>query len=101
VQVDDVYIDTITRAKARRSPMTTMQPELMQVRAAARELGVHENTLRRWEEAGLINAVRLPSGVRRFRVEDVTRVREEMYASTDEGLTAAKKSSAGRARANA
>lgn len=80
--------------------MTTMQPELMQVRSAARELGVHENTLRRWEEAGLINAVRLPSGVRRFRAEDVSRVREEMYASTNEGVAAAK-SSVRRAEAKA
>jgi excisionase family DNA binding protein len=54
-------------------------PELMQVRAAARELGVHENTLRRWEEAGFIQAVRLPSGVRRFRVDDVDELRREMY----------------------
>lgn len=64
-------------------------PVLMQVRAAARELGVHENTLRRWEEAGLIKAVKLPSGVRRFRVQDVTRLRDEMYASTEESVSAA------------
>lgn len=54
-------------------------PELMQVRAAARQLGVHENTLRRWEETGLIRAVRLPSGVRRFRREDIEQLRREIY----------------------
>jgi excisionase family DNA binding protein len=54
-------------------------PELLQVRAAARLLGVHENTLRRWEEAGLIRAVRLPSGVRRFRSEDVEALRVQIY----------------------
>jgi excisionase family DNA binding protein len=54
-------------------------PELMQVRAAARQLGVHENTLRRWEEAGLIQAIRLPSGVRRFRLDDVERLRQQIY----------------------
>ena len=54
--------------------------QLMQVRQAARALGVHENTLRRWEENGLIRAVRLPSGVRRFRAEDVEAVRERMFA---------------------
>ena len=54
-------------------------PELMQVRAAARQLGVHENTLRRWEEAGLIQAIRLPSGVRRFRLDDVERLRRQIY----------------------
>lgn len=53
---------------------------LMQVREAARELGVHENTLRRWEERGLIRAVRLPSGVRRFRPEDIEGMRSQMFS---------------------
>lgn len=54
--------------------------QLMQVRQAARTLGVHENTLRRWEERGLLRAVRLPSGVRRFRPEDVEALREQMFS---------------------
>ena len=54
--------------------------QLMQVRQAARALGVHENTIRRWEERGLLRAVRLPSGVRRFRVEDVEALREQMFS---------------------
>lgn len=54
---------------------------LMQVRQAARGLGVHENTVRRWEEQGLIKAVRLPTGVRRFRPEDVAALREQMFSS--------------------
>lgn len=57
--------------------MSTMS--LMTVRASARGLGVHENTLRRWEEKGLIRAVRLPSGVRRFRSEDVLALRTQMF----------------------
>jgi excisionase family DNA binding protein len=52
---------------------------LMQVREAAKALGVSENTIRRWEERGLIPAVRLPSGVRRFRREDVEAAQERMY----------------------
>jgi excisionase family DNA binding protein len=52
--------------------------KLLQVREAAEELGVHQNTLRRWEEAGYIRAVKLPSGVRRFRSEDVGRLRGKM-----------------------
>lgn len=52
---------------------------LIGVRKAADELGVHENTLRRWEEKGLIRAVKLPTGVRRFRREDVERLRHEMW----------------------
>jgi excisionase family DNA binding protein len=53
---------------------------LMQVRQAAQALGVHENTVRRWEERGLLHAVRLPSGVRRFRPEDVEKVRAQMFS---------------------
>ena len=54
--------------------------QLMQVRQVARALGVHENTVRRWEERGLLRAVRLPSGVRRFRPEDVEAVRKQMFS---------------------
>lgn len=54
--------------------------QLMQVREAARVLGVHENTVRRWEQRGLLTAVRLPSGVRRFRPEDVEAARAQMYS---------------------
>jgi excisionase family DNA binding protein len=53
---------------------------LLQVRQAARGLGIHENTLRRWEERGLIRAVHLPSGVRRFRPEDVEALRAQMFS---------------------
>ena len=52
---------------------------LMQVREAAKALGVSENTIRRWEERGLIPAVRLPSGVRRFRPEDIGAAQARMY----------------------
>jgi excisionase family DNA binding protein len=61
---------------------------LLGVREAARRLGVHENTLRRWEKAGLIRAVKLPTGVRRFRDEDVERLHDEMHravADADSG----------------
>jgi DNA-binding transcriptional MerR regulator len=53
-------------------------PTLMQVGGAARELGVHENTLRRWEQRGLITTVRLPSGSRRCRPEDIAELRDQM-----------------------
>lgn len=53
---------------------------LMQVREAARALDVHENTLRRWEQRGLVQAVRLPSGVRRFRPEDIEALRAQMFS---------------------
>jgi excisionase family DNA binding protein len=54
--------------------------QLMKVREVARTLGVHENTVRRWEEPGLLRAVRLPSGVRRFRPEDVEAMRAGMFS---------------------
>lgn len=57
---------------------------LMKVRQAARGLGVHENTIRRWEEKGLIGAVRLPSGVRRFRSEDIAALRRQMFTGFPE-----------------
>lgn len=63
--------------------------QFLQVRAAARELGVHENTLRRWETAGLIHAVRLPSGVRRFPVQEIARLRDEIYEGPKETDVAA------------
>jgi excisionase family DNA binding protein len=57
--------------------------KLLGVREAAEQLGVHENTLRRWEQAGLIRAVRLPTGVRRFQPEEVFRVRDEMLGASE------------------
>jgi excisionase family DNA binding protein len=54
--------------------------ELLNVRDTARVLGVHENTVRNWEERGILRAVRLPgSGYRRFAVQDVERLRAEMF----------------------
>jgi excisionase family DNA binding protein len=58
---------------------------LLGVREAARRLGVHENTLRRWEQSGLIHAVKLPTGVRRFRAEDVQKLFDEMHRDVDDG----------------
>ena len=54
---------------------------VLQVKEAAGLLGVHENTLRRWEAQGYIQARRLPSGVRRFRAEDVEELRARIYGS--------------------
>lgn len=54
--------------------------EFLNVRDTARTLGVHENTIRNWEERGILRAVRLPgSGYRRFSVQDVERLHTEMF----------------------
>lgn len=51
----------------------------LSVRETARRLGVHENTVRNWEERGLLRAVKLPaSGYRRFDLAEVERLRNEM-----------------------
>ena len=59
----------------------------MTIRDAARRLGVHESTVRRYADRGLIGVSRLPSGVRRLRRADV------------EGLAASGESSSTRAMA--
>ena len=54
--------------------------EFMNVRDAARELQVHENTVRNWEQRGLLQAIRLPgSNFRRFSREDIERMRREIF----------------------
>lgn len=54
--------------------------QLLNVRDTAQALGVHENTIRNWEERGILRAVRLPgSGFRRFVLQDVERLRAEMF----------------------
>lgn len=39
---------------------------------AAEILGVHERTLCRWEEKGRIEAIKTPSGQRRYNIESYT-----------------------------
>jgi len=68
---------------------STMAKTMIGVREAAKRLGVHENTLRNWEERGLIRSLHLPvSGYRRFQETDIARFASEMrnsFASADEG----------------
>lgn len=47
------------------------KPTYVTLREAAKSLGVHESTVRRYADRGLIGAARLPSGVRRLRRADV------------------------------
>jgi excisionase family DNA binding protein len=53
--------------------------KLLTISEAALELGVHSNTLRGWADRGLVPAVRLPSGHRRFEPEQIERIKREMY----------------------
>ena len=45
--------------------------ELLTVGEAATTAGVHVDTIKRWEKAGLITSLRTPVGHRRFRRSDV------------------------------
>jgi transposase len=51
-------------------------------RSLASSLGVHESTVRRWDERGLLHGVLLASGVRRFRPDDVEAVREQIFSAS-------------------
>ncbi len=54
------------------------EKRLLGVSEAARQLGVHPATLRAWADKGLIAAVKLPSGYRRFEPEVIDEKRREM-----------------------
>ena len=49
----------------------TETPELLPIGAVAREFNVSVRTIRRWEAAGKISAIRLPGGHRRFHRADI------------------------------
>ena len=44
---------------------------MLSIGEAAKLLGVHKTTLRRWEDAGKINPVRTPGGQRRYTLRDL------------------------------
>ena len=70
---------SIGNVLGRELPMPTT--EVINVRDAAKKLGVHENTVRNLEKRGKLKAIRLPgSGFRRFRKEDIERMRLEMWS---------------------
>jgi excisionase family DNA binding protein len=50
---------------------TSAPPVLIGPQEAARRLGVSRTTLIRWEAAGLLSAVRTPTGQRRYRDDDI------------------------------
>lgn len=52
---------------------------LTTLKDAANYLGVHPNTVRRWADAGILPARRLPTGVRRFHFGELTEFYNQMY----------------------
>jgi excisionase family DNA binding protein len=54
-------------------------PELLTTKEAARLLHVHENTLRRWNDSGIIQAYRISTrSDRRFRRDDIIHLLPEL-----------------------
>lgn len=49
--------------------------ELLTVGEAAAELRVHGDTIRRWDKAGKIAAIRTPTGHRRFLASDIAAIK--------------------------
>lgn len=66
-------------------PSVSVRAGHVTVREAARLIGVHENTVRSWEQRGIIHAVRLPgSNFRRVPEAEVDRIRSEMWREVPE-----------------
>jgi DNA (cytosine-5)-methyltransferase 1 len=55
--------------------MTTRETKLITIREAAEMLGVHQETLRRWDNEGKLKAVRVGKvGHRKYNKEEVERL---------------------------
>jgi excisionase family DNA binding protein len=56
------------------------QPKLLTTRQAAEILSVHENTIRRWSEKGIINTFRIgPRADRRFTESEIIALCERIH----------------------
>ncbi len=55
----------------------TNEPQLLTISKAAKQLGISQGTLRVYADKGIIPVIILPRGHRRFRPEDVERLRQE------------------------
>jgi hypothetical protein len=67
-------------------PVRTSTPsDRVTIRKAAELIGVHENTLRKWADRGIIKTLHLPaSGYRRVPTSEVDRVRAEIWRDVPE-----------------
>ena len=62
-----------------------MNDMLLRLPEAARLLGVHIGTLRRWDNEGKLKAARTPGGQRRYRKSDICSVIEGRHEYTKYG----------------
>ncbi len=58
--------------------MPEQEPRLLTLGEAAERLGVHENTMRKWADQGIVPAVRRPGGHRRFELKVIEEKRKEL-----------------------
>ena len=82
------FIDNtqILRVMSRRNVHEGIWP-MMKIGEVARLLDVHENTIRRWSNQGIIASYRLPGrGDRRFRLADITRLMSHLEGNGDDGM---------------
>ena len=67
------------------SRVGTQSSDRVTIRHAANLIGVHENTIRKWAERGIIKTLHLPgSGYRRVPTTEVERIRAEMWRDVSE-----------------
>lgn len=57
------------------------EDRLLPIGETARALGVSLDTIRRWERDGKITGIRTPSGQRRFRHSEITRLLETEHVA--------------------
>jgi len=59
-----------------------VNPILILPNEAADMLGVHSNTIRNWANAGIIHAYITPTGQRRFELDSIQNLRDQMSKGT-------------------
>jgi excisionase family DNA binding protein len=57
--------------------------KLLTISQAAEMLGMNQKTLRSWADKGLVPHTRLPSGYRRFSLEEVEEIKRGMQAGKE------------------
>lgn len=67
-----------------------MQDDLLKIKDAARLLGIDIQTLRKWSNSGKIECVILPTGHRRYKLEDINKMLNKDMSVFDGELSRSK-----------